>query len=52
MVLGLKVSEPADTAVPVTAIARLEFVAVETIDKPPLRAPVAVGAKVRSKLAL
>ena len=52
MLLGLKVSEPADTAVPVTAIARFGFVAVETIHKPPLSVPVAVGAKVRSKLAL
>jgi hypothetical protein len=52
MLLGLKVSEPGDTAVPVMAIARFEFVAVETIDKLPLSVPAAVGAKVRSKLAL
>jgi hypothetical protein len=52
MALGLKVSAPADTAVPVTAIARFEFVAVETIDKLPLSVPAAMGAKVRSKPAL
>jgi hypothetical protein len=52
MLLGLKVSAPGDTAVPVMAIARFEFVAVETIDKLPLRVPAAVGANVKSKLAL
>lgn len=52
MVLGLKVSAPGGTAVPVMAIARLGFVAVETIDKLPLSVPAAMGAKVRSKFAL
>ena len=52
MVLGLKVSAPGDTAVPVMAIARFEFVAVETIVRLPFSVPAAVGVKVRSKLAL
>jgi hypothetical protein len=52
MLLGLKVRAPGDTAVPVMAMPRFEFVAVETIDKLPLSVPAAVGAKVKSKFAL
>ena len=43
---------PGDTAVPVMAKPRFGFIAVDTIDRLPFKAPAAIGAKITWKDAL
>lgn len=50
--MGVTARAPAATAVPVTATARFEFAAVETMARLPVTVPVEVGAKVTWKLEL